>query len=514
VTTVLLELKPSQIKPHKTNVRRSIGDVDELAASITEKGLLEPLIVAPDDAIYLDADGTGSGSFTLIAGHRRLAAGKKAKLKTLPCIVRADLAQDPKGQIEMMLVENLQRTDLSAVEEAEAYQLLLTFPGYTQARIAEKTGRAIATVRSRLKLAGLPKSALAKIHAGQIPLMHADAILAVKDEAAVKRLVAVAGTEQFPRVHQEIQRRLKAQAAADRLTKKLEGQGVPLIERPVYGGETRYLYGKAIEEHRDCPAFAAYISKNDYSGTATAEYVCTKPALHDKAEDGAAVAAGVDEQLEAQHEALKGATAVRRAWLRDHVLADPNEGVALDVARQMVHAKIGGEIWSTTVKELVAELLTVGLEDKKARAAAIDKLDLRQCVVLLDLVSYADGERSLSSPSGWADKGGTAKTWRARLTGVYGYTWSETEQQVLDARAAEREAERARQDTGADDMVEGATGTGITRDRAEEHAGWHRGEFGDDVVQHDAEDYGDSFRCPDCDWLVLYVPDDVDLVGE
>jgi ParB/RepB/Spo0J family partition protein len=225
------------------------------------------------------------GKFVLIAGHRRLAAARKAKVKTLPCIVRADLAQDPKGQIELMLVENLQRTDLTAVEEAEAYQMLLTFPGYTQTRIAEKTGRAIATVRSRLKLAGLPKSALEKVHAGQIPLMQADALVGFQDDPATfKRLIACAGTDGFARQLDEATRQRKAKRAAERLTKKLKTEGVRVIERArqrrggcaaaaVRGEGRRGAPGvrRVRRLHLDEPV----------GGSANVVYVCDKPQLHD-----------------------------------------------------------------------------------------------------------------------------------------------------------------------------------------------------------------------------------------
>jgi ParB/RepB/Spo0J family partition protein len=284
MTITLLELKPSQIKPHKANPRREVGDVDELAASIAEQGIVEPLIVVPDEGGYVAKDGVAVGSFVLIAGHRRLAAAKQAKAKTVPCVIRADLAQDPKGQIELMLVENLQRTDLSPVEEAEAYQMLLTFPGYTQKRIAEKTGRGLDTVRKRIKLAGLPKGALTKVHDGQIPLMHADALLSFQgDDAAFKRLVNVAGTEQFPRVLDELTRKQKAARAGERIRKKLADEGVRVLEGGRYdGGRTLdWLHGpKEVEAHRDCPGFAAIIDIGSWSGTAQPLYVCDQPALH------------------------------------------------------------------------------------------------------------------------------------------------------------------------------------------------------------------------------------------
>jgi ParB family chromosome partitioning protein len=452
MTITLLELKPSQIKPHKANPRREVGDVDELAASIAEQGIVEPLIVVPDEGGYVAKDGVAVGSFVLIAGHRRLAAAKQAKAKTVPCVIRADLAQDPKGQIELMLVENLQRTDLSPVEEAEAYQMLLTFPGYTQKRIAEKTGRGLDTVRKRIKLAGLPKGALTKVHDGQIPLMHADALLSFQgDDAAFKRLVNVAGTEQFPRVLDELTRKQKAARAGERIRKKLADEGVRVLEGGRYdGGRTLdWLHGpKEVEAHRDCPGFAAIIDIGSWSGTAQPLYVCDQPALHgDDADPMGRQEA--DAARQAQVAALTAATPGRRAWLRDHCLGDPSDGLGLEVLRQLVHAKIGN-LYSKADKEMVAELLAVDAGDTKALARKVDQLDWRQCALLLDLVANAGNDAALGQPHNWSPTSYTKK-WRTRLAAFYGYTWSEAEQQVLDAQTAEHEASKVQDDVDADD---------------------------------------------------------------
>jgi ParB family chromosome partitioning protein len=516
VTTVLLDLKPSQIKPHKANVRRDVGNVDELAASIKEKGLLEPLIVAPGEGGYVADDGAGVGPFVLIAGHRRLAAAKQAKVKTLPCIVRADLAQDPKGQIELMLVENLQRTDLTAVEEAEAYQMLLTFPGYTQTRIAERTGRAIATVRSRLKLAGLPKSALEKVHAGQIPLVQADALVGFQDDPATfKRLVASAGSDGFARELDDATRRRKAERAAERLRKKLEAEGVRIIEPPAYsyGADApRQLFGaKAAEEHRECEGFAAWVSTSPWNGSANVVYVCDKPQLHagETDDDGEDDDETPDRYTE-QRELLKHGTAVRRAWLRDHVLNDPSDGLGIDMLRQLVHRE-AGKGYPRFLETFTDELLGVTAGDKKARAAAIDKLDWRQCAILLDLLNNATDEDALDSPHNWTP-GSYTKKWRARLAGLYGYTWSTAEHQVMEELAAEAEAAAAADaEDGLDDLVEGADGDPLTREEAEDLATAHRAAEG--PRRHNPQDDGRSFVC-DCGWTALYVDADPDAFAD
>src|SRR6266581_4172034 len=138
----LQHLELGLIHPHKANPRHDVGDVTELAASMKAIGVLEPLIVAT---------GANDFGFTLIAGHRRLAAAHKAKLKTVPCHVRDDLNTSEK-QLEAMLVENLQRINLTAVEEADAYQALLEFPDYTVDKISKTTGRSLKTVKQRLAI--------------------------------------------------------------------------------------------------------------------------------------------------------------------------------------------------------------------------------------------------------------------------------------------------------------------------------------------------------------------------
>jgi ParB/RepB/Spo0J family partition protein len=184
----LQHLELGLIHPHKANPRHDVGNVTELAASIKAQGVLEPLIVAT---------GGDDFGFTLIAGHRRLAAAQKANLKTVPCIVRDDLTT-AELQLEAMLVENVQRTDLTAVEEAEAYQALLEFPDYTIEKITKKIGRSVKTVKQRLSIAALPEAVKQKAHTGQVSLADAVKLAEFADEpAVVEHLAKSLGTNNF-----------------------------------------------------------------------------------------------------------------------------------------------------------------------------------------------------------------------------------------------------------------------------------------------------------------------------
>jgi len=147
MSTTFEQIPTDLIRPHDRNVRRDLGNLDELAASIKGMGVLQPLIVA-------QINGDPVADYVLIAGHRRHAAAVKAGLDTVPCVIRTDLDNQAKV-IEAMLVENLQRTDLTVMEEADAYAQLELL-GVKEAAIAKSTGRSRATVHQRLLLAALP----------------------------------------------------------------------------------------------------------------------------------------------------------------------------------------------------------------------------------------------------------------------------------------------------------------------------------------------------------------------
>jgi len=149
-----------QLESHPHNVRRDLGDLTELAESIKGMGLLEPLVIAPK--------GKPGEGFVVIGGHRRLAAAALAGLDAVPCIMRPDLNTQA-SQIEAMLVENLQRSDLTVMEEADAYAQLELL-GVKEAAIAKTTGRSRATVHQRILLAGLPAERREQYEANSLSL--------------------------------------------------------------------------------------------------------------------------------------------------------------------------------------------------------------------------------------------------------------------------------------------------------------------------------------------------------
>lgn len=139
-----------QLDIHPKNVRKVYLGIDELAESIKARGVVQNLTVVPNP--------DKKGHYLVVIGNRRLTAARKAGIKTLPCIVTE---MTEKEQISTMLLENMQRSDLSASEQAQGFQLMLDL-GETEATIAEKTGFSKSTVRHRVNIAKLDQDTLAE----------------------------------------------------------------------------------------------------------------------------------------------------------------------------------------------------------------------------------------------------------------------------------------------------------------------------------------------------------------
>jgi len=141
----------NKIEPHPDNPRKDLGDLSELAESIRVNGILQNLTVVPWFSEITRApadDGKMDGEYRVVIGHRRLAAAKMAGFSEVPCVV-ADMS--PREQVATMLLENIQRSDLTIYEQAQGFQMMLNF-GDTVNDIAERTGFSQTTVRRRVKL--------------------------------------------------------------------------------------------------------------------------------------------------------------------------------------------------------------------------------------------------------------------------------------------------------------------------------------------------------------------------
>jgi ParB family chromosome partitioning protein len=181
LTTIAIE----KLHPHPQNPRKVIGDVTELAESIKANGILQNLTVVP-----MNDDWT---EFTVIIGHRRLAAAKQAGLTELPCAV---VEMSEKEQLSTMLTENMQRSDLTVYEEAKGCQLLLDL-GDTVSGIAEKTGFSESKIRRRVKLCELDEEAFKESQIRQPTLADYDRLNQIKDIETRNKLLESIGTNNF-----------------------------------------------------------------------------------------------------------------------------------------------------------------------------------------------------------------------------------------------------------------------------------------------------------------------------
>jgi len=168
---------PGEQQPRKTF---KDGSLKELAASIKEKGILQPVIVSR----------VGDGSFRLVTGERRWRAASLAGLKKIPALIKNVASKD---SLEIALIENIQREDLNPIEAAEAFSRLIIEFNLTQEELSDRVGKERATIANYLRLLKLPEEVKGFIYNGSLSMGHAKAILALDGKAhqidAARRMI-------------------------------------------------------------------------------------------------------------------------------------------------------------------------------------------------------------------------------------------------------------------------------------------------------------------------------------
>ncbi|GAA2022361.1 ParB/RepB/Spo0J family partition protein [Pseudokineococcus marinus] len=368
-------LPVKQLVPHAKNVRVEVGDVSELAASIKAQGVLQPLVVAPA--------AKKKDRWVVIAGHRRLAGAKVARLTEVPCVVRDDLTEEA-DQLQAMLVENGHRVDLTPVEEGDAYRALTLDYGVPLKDLAARVGRSQQMVRGRITLATSPESVRTRVIAGQVPLEQAIALAEFEDDDVVRTsLESALGTPSWAWALQVAKDRRVAQRKLRTETKLAERNEWRLLtpqEWVATGGEAEFLEvlatdamsaardavyaahanedgevdqeseaaadeaaGEALtaferDGHHTCPGHAGVVYEGEsFTSVPHVEWVCLQARLHDNATgrqapadsteetqpDQAAERARAAEEARARQEqqaaALAAAAKVRRRHLGEHV---------------------------------------------------------------------------------------------------------------------------------------------------------------------------------------------------
>lgn len=200
-----------QVHPDRANPRRAFDEaaLEELAASLRNQGVLQPILVRKD----------ARGGYRIIAGERRWRAAQRAGLKDLPALVKD--ATDAEAY-ELALVENIQRADLSPLEEAEAYRRLVEERRLTQEQIADRVGKDRSTVANALRLLALPNEVKQLLAEGDLDMGHARALLGLSKASEMVGLARAVVTDKL--TVRETEARVKEARGAGQAPAKKKAQ--------------------------------------------------------------------------------------------------------------------------------------------------------------------------------------------------------------------------------------------------------------------------------------------------
>ena len=242
-------LRPNKFQPRKSFAE---GDLGDLIASVKEKGILQPLLVRPVAG--------ETNAFEIVAGERRWRAAQAAKLHEVPVIVR-ELSDGE--ALEYAIIENVQRADLNAIEEAAAYQELMDRFAYTQEKLADAVGKSRPHVANTLRLLKLPESVQTLVRDGKLTAGHARTLIG-DPEAEAHALEIVSGALNVRQAEQRSKtskgakpKSIPKPAVEDPNTKALElgltnilGLKVQVVDKDGEAGEVRIFY-KTLEQLDD-----------------------------------------------------------------------------------------------------------------------------------------------------------------------------------------------------------------------------------------------------------------------
>ncbi|MGB3771715.1 MAG: ParB/RepB/Spo0J family partition protein [Rhodococcus sp. (in: high G+C Gram-positive bacteria)] len=461
----LEHLRPQNITPHEKNPRTNLGDLTELTDSIRGSGVLEPLIVAP-------TKGGRGRKFTLIAGHRRHAASLRANVKAVPCIVRDDLT-DERDQLEVMLTENLHRSDLNAVEEGNAYQALLEFDDVDLKSLATSTGHSQKTIKSRLTIAKSPEAVQRKFLDKQITLDDAAALAEFEDDPEQHaRLLSALGGYGFTHTLEHLRRKRRFDKDVAKQRKQLEADGVTVFDDVEALGrdedeprttDTPYEWFPAEDLDEDDLAkltengspvvsvmvpsmvassdsnFAEYIRMPVVPGGSDDEWINpivegSGSAAGSSAEQAAARAEA--EQLTAQFDA---AESVRRKFVAA-AIKEPAPSVALPLARGQLKDLLDVNFFSFASRAELLGLPVPTRDDDDQYAASIDnhinRWNLEQLTIARYVALSAGTDRDMYRDK-WAFR--RAEDWRRILIELLGYEPADVERAAAEQFTASEE---------------------------------------------------------------------------
>lgn len=234
---MITNVEVTKLLQHPDNPRKNIGDVTELTESIKARGILQNLTVVPAE----------NGLYTVVIGHRRLAAAKQAGLTEVPCAV---VDMDYKTQLSTMLLENMQRSDLTVYEQAQGMQMMFNL-GVPVAEIVEKTGFAETTVRKRLKIATLPTEQMQQAVERGGKLEDYVRIADIKDEKERRELLKVIGTRDFEFSLSRAKRRQIEAEKTPLVKAELKSIGAKAVKNQIYSTAYEWVKQCAITDWKE-----------------------------------------------------------------------------------------------------------------------------------------------------------------------------------------------------------------------------------------------------------------------
>lgn len=444
-TTLVRNVSVDLIDPHPRNPRRDLGDLDELTASIRSHGIQQPVTLVPH---------TGDAArFFALMGHRRIEAARLAGLTSVPAIINTNLSEA--AQLEVMLVENLQRQDLTPFEEGAGFQGLLDL-GVDKNDLAGHTGRARSTIDQRLRIAPLAAGVQAAYKARSITLLQAVELADIRDAdtTVYDGLISTLDREGILspwRIEQAHKNILGNQKLADALA-DAKAKGIVVLAKVDRYPRKKHAEVKELglkaKAHEACPSHALHFELNEYSGTLSRTVVCADAPKHHPDEwkaltsnYGGGGRSSEEQQAEQASTAdLRDAADARSRWLEQVFTIDSDENLTTRAAALAVVMDL-----LTTGIGLAGKLPIDGEQQLITPKTAVDTITYAIVAQLLDEIPtnnwYA---RNISTNLQYGSSGARIAMASWGLMASFGYVLSRGEVQTVgeviaafDVRAAE-----------------------------------------------------------------------------
>ena len=366
--------------PHKDNPRKDLGNLEELADSIRQRGVMQNLTVVPQGYGIED-------KYTIVIGHRRHAAAKLAGLTHLPCIISN---MSYKEQISMMLLENMQRNNLTVYEEVQGIQMMIDL-GETVESVSEQTGLSATTVRKRLKLTRLDKKTFERTQDREVTLMDYLAVAELKDAGRRDFVLGLIGTKEFAYELQKARQMEKNAELKEKFMALLQANAVKVdieANHPTRLKTIGYFYPpftevdklkKLLDAHSGAKAYKEYVSMIYLYVETTEEEISADTEKERKQREEDAARCDITRRLNEIYDNIRK---IRDEWVRHYTPTKADTDIIVKFAFsiygtsvQLAYLRMVGEdtnkMWSDYIE--IAETTFLAEYHKNPLAALLKK---------------------------------------------------------------------------------------------------------------------------------------------